>query len=193
MISLTPFLLFENDTCAEAMAFYQSCLGGELTSTRVGDMPTRDQVPPELHHKVAHAHLKSGAIEFSATDWQHLIRTTKQGNTVALYINGGTYSQLREIFDQLAAGADTDLLDDLHDLPFGTYGHLEDKYGVHWFFQGGKAGGLKPRRQVHTSIPAWLWDGQDRRRGGGGGSRHAGALFMRVSLPPPSSSVWIEY
>ncbi len=136
MINLTPFLLFEDDKCAEAMAFYQSCLGGELTITRVGDMPTKDQTPPELHHKVAHAHLKSGAIEFSATDWQHPARTPKQGNTVAMYINGGTYSQLREIFDKLAVGADKDLLDDLHDLPFGTYGHLADKYGVHWFFQG---------------------------------------------------------
>lgn len=138
MLNLTPFLLFQDDKCAEAMAFYQSCLGGELTITRVGDMPMKDQVPPELHHKVAHAHLKSGAIEFSATDWQHPTRTPKQGNTVAVYINGGTYSQLRGIFDKLAAGADKDLLDELHDLPFGTYGHLADKYGVHWFFQGEK-------------------------------------------------------
>ena len=138
MINLTPFLLFEGDKCAEAMAFYHACLGGELTITRVGDMPMKDQAPLELHHKVAHAHLKSGAIEFSATDWQHRTRTPKQGNTVALYINGGTYSQLREIFDKLAAGADKMLLDDLHDLSFGTYGHLADKYGVHWFFQGEK-------------------------------------------------------
>lgn len=55
-----------------------------------------------------------------------------------MYINSGTYSQLREIFDKLSAGADKALLDDLHDLPFGTYGHLADKYGVHWFFQGEK-------------------------------------------------------
>ena len=27
-------------------------------------------------------------------------------------------------------------LGDLRDLPFGTYGHLADRYGVHWFFQG---------------------------------------------------------
>lgn len=138
MINLTPFLLFEDDKCAEAMVFYQSCLGGELTITRVGDMPTKDQAPLHLHHKVAHAHLKSGAIEFSATDWQHPTRTPKQGNTVAMYINSGTYNQLREIFDNLAVGGDKSLLDDLHDLPFGTYGHLADKYGVHWFFQGEK-------------------------------------------------------
>ena len=93
-------------------------------------MPMGRQAPPEQRHKVAHAHLKSGALEFSATDWQHPTRTPKQGNTVAMYINGGTYSQLRDVFGKLSAGADRELLDDLRDMPFGTYGHLADKYGV---------------------------------------------------------------
>ncbi len=137
MINLTPFLLFDGN-CAEAMAFYQSCLSGELTITRVADTPMKDQMPAEQHQKVAHAHLKSGAIEFSATDWLHPRRTPKQGNTVAMYINGGKYKELKAIFDRLAAGADKALLDDLRDMPFGTYGHLADKYGVHWFFQGEK-------------------------------------------------------
>jgi PhnB protein len=141
MVRLTPFLLFEGN-CVEAMQFYQSSLGGELAITRVGDMPTKDQIPPEQRQKVAHAHLKSGAIEFSATDWQHPTRMPRQGNTVAMYISGGTYAQLREIFDKLSAGADEALLDDLRDMPFGTYGHLADKYGVHWFFQG------EPREQA---------------------------------------------
>ena len=139
MINLVPFLLFDGN-CAEAMKFYQSCLGGELSITRVADTPMKDHLPPEQHQKLAHARLKSGAIELSATDWLHPTRTPKQGNTVAMYINGGKYEELRIIFDRLAAGADRALLDDLRDLPFGTYGHLADKYGVHWFFQGDKRG-----------------------------------------------------
>jgi|SRR5438309_6541712 len=135
MMKLTPFLLFDGN-CADAMAFYQSCLGGELTITRLGDTPMKDQAPAEQHHKVVYAHLKSGALEFSATDWMHPTRTPRQGNTVAVYISDGKYNELRAIFDQLAVGADRALLDDLSDLPFGTYGHLADKYGVHWFFQG---------------------------------------------------------
>lgn len=136
MINLTPFLLFDGN-CAEAMAFYQFCLGGELTITKVADTPMKDQMPPEQHHKVAYACLKSGAIEFSATDWLHPRRTPKQGNTVAMYFHG-KYTELRAIFDALGAGADKALLDDLRDMPFGTYGHLADKYGVHWFFRGEK-------------------------------------------------------
>ena len=136
-MNLTPFLLFDGN-CAEAMAFYQSCLGGDLTITKLGDTPMKDHMPPEKHHKVTYAHLKNGVMEFSATDWLHPTQTPKQGNTVAMYVNGGKYKELRAIFDGLAAGADNELLEDLRDMPFGTYGHLADKYGVHWFFQGEK-------------------------------------------------------
>jgi PhnB protein len=135
MLGLTPFLLFDG-YCDEAMAFYQSCLGGELSITRLGDTPMGRQASPEQRRKVAYAHLKSGALEFSATDWQHQTRRPVPGNTVAIYVTGGTYAQLRDIFDKLSVDADKELLDDLQDLPFGTYGHLADRYGVHWFFTG---------------------------------------------------------
>jgi PhnB protein len=137
VINLTPFLLFDGN-CAEAMAFYQSCFSGELTITKIADTPMKHQMPPEQHGKVAYARLKSAAMEFSATDWLHAKRRPKQGNTVAMSITGGKYKDLKVIFDKLAAGADKELLDDLRDLPFGSYGHLADKYGVHWFFQGEK-------------------------------------------------------
>jgi PhnB protein len=139
-MKLMPFLLFDGN-CAEAMTFYQGCLGGELAITKVGDTPMKSQMPAAQHHKVAFANLKSGLLEFSATDWMHATRTPKQGNTVALYISGGKYNELRTIFDKLAVGASKELLDDLRDLPFGSYGHLADKYGVHWFFQGDKSEG----------------------------------------------------
>ncbi len=134
-MNLTPFLLFDGN-CAEAMTFYQSCLDGELTLTKVKDTPMKEHQPPEQHDKIIYAHLRSGTMEFSATDWLQTTRTPKQGNTVAIYINGGKYHELKPIFDKLSAGSDKQLLDELRDLPFGTYGHLADKFGVHWFFQG---------------------------------------------------------
>jgi PhnB protein len=137
-MNLMPFLLFDGN-CGDAMAFYQACLGGELTITTVGETPMRDQFPPERHATVAYAHLRSGPAEFSATDWQHRTRRPRQGNTVAMYLSGGTYEQLRDIFDKLSAGADPELLDDLKDLPIGSYGHLADQFGVHWFFRGDSA------------------------------------------------------
>jgi len=137
MINLSPFLLFDGN-CAEAMEFYQSCLGGELTLTKLSDTPMKDQMPPELYQKIVNAHLKNGLIAFTATDWMHPIQKPKPGNMVCLYINSGKYSELKQIFDKLSEGADKELFDDLREMPFGSYGHLADKYGVHWFFQGDK-------------------------------------------------------
>lgn len=134
-MDLSPFVLFEG-TCAEAMSFYQSCLGGVLEVTLLRDTPMRDQAPAGPHDKVAYARLASGSIEISATDWQHQTRVPRPGNTVGLYLTGGTYEELKQVFDKLAEGADPDLLDELRDVPFGCYGHLADRYGVHWFFRG---------------------------------------------------------
>jgi PhnB protein len=138
LLNLTPFLLFDGN-CADAMAFYQSCLGGELTLTRLGDTPMKENIPPEHHDKVIYAHLQSTDVEFSATDWMHATRQPRQGNTVAMYITSGTFGDLKEIFDKLSLDADPDLLDELRDMPFGTYGHLADRFGVHWFFRGESA------------------------------------------------------
>ena len=45
-------------------------------------------------------------------------------------------AMLKSVFDELAVDADPDLLDEVRDSPFGSYGHLADRYGVHWFFRG---------------------------------------------------------
>jgi len=66
------------------MNFYQSCLGGDLSVTTVGETTMKDQFPSEDHHKVVHALLRSGVIEFSATDWSHRSRMPKPGNAVAM-------------------------------------------------------------------------------------------------------------
>ena len=137
-MQLTPFLLFEGN-CAQAMAFYQTCLGGDLEITLLRDTPMKAQAPAHLHDKVAYSHLQSGAIDISATDWQHQTRHPRQGNTVAMYLTGSGYDELRPVFDKLSDGADPNLLDDLRDEPFGVYGHLADRFGVHWFFRGGRA------------------------------------------------------
>lgn len=141
MVKLSPFLLFDGN-CAEAMEFYRSCLGGELELLKVADTPMKAQIPLPLHGRLAYAHLQSGSVEISATDWLHPTRQPNPGNTVALYIHDGSFSELKAIFDKLSVGADKALLDELRDMPFGSYGHLADKFGVHWFFRGGK-------RQAH--------------------------------------------
>src|SRR5579871_4261226 len=138
MLCCTPFLLFDGN-CAEAMTFYHACLGGELTLTKLGDTPMKAQFPPEKYNRIINGHLKSGAVEFSATDWMASpALEPKFGNTYAIYVVGQTYEELKVIFDKLAVGADKQWLQELHDMPFRSYGQFFDKYGIQWIFRGEK-------------------------------------------------------
>lgn len=138
MLNCRPFLLFDGN-CAEAMRFYHQCLGGELVLTILGDTIMKNQFPAEKHQRIINAHLKSGGIRISATDWMASPAfNPKQGNTYAIFVTGDTYEELKPIFDKLANGADQEWFQDLHNLPFGIYGQFYDRYGVQWIFKGGK-------------------------------------------------------
>ncbi len=138
MLRCTPFLLFDGN-CAEAMSFYHACLGGELTIAKLCHSPMRDLLPPEKHQRVINAHLTSGAIEISATDWMASPEFNPlQGNTFAIFVTGTTDEELQTVFDKLKDGDHNQRLQELHELPIGTYGQFYDRYGVQWIF-------LKPR------------------------------------------------
>jgi PhnB protein len=138
MLRTTPFLLFDGN-CAEAMTFYHGCLGGELTLTKLGDTPMKEMFPPEKHERMINAHLKSGDIEISATDWMASPDfDPKQGNTYAVFVIGGAYDELETVFDKLRDGDNNTRLQELHEMPFGVYGQFYDKYGVQWIFRGDK-------------------------------------------------------
>jgi len=138
MLHTTPFLLFDGN-CAEAMTFYHDCLGGDLTLTKLSDTPMKDLFPPEKHDRIINAHLKSGEIEISATDWMASPDFDPvQGNTYAIFVLGGAYEELSAVFDKLRDGDNNTRLQELHDMPFGVYGQFYDRYGVQWIFRGDK-------------------------------------------------------
>ena len=139
MLKTMPFLLFDGN-CAEAMTFYHECLGGELTITKLKDSPMKDTMPQDKWERTINAHLKSGDIEISATDWMAAPQyIPKYGDIFAIFVLGGSYDELREVFDKLSKGHKDDRFMDLHQLPIGTYGQFFDKYGYHWIFKGDKA------------------------------------------------------
>ena len=135
VMTLTPYLLFDG-SCHDAMQFYKSVLGGELTSTKVKDSAARDHMPAFQQNKTINARLRSDAIEISASDWLMPNRTAIRGNTVCLYLSGGSPESLRSLFEKLSEGAD--VTDPLKEMFFGTYGALNDKFGVRWMFQSNK-------------------------------------------------------
>src|SRR5438876_774139 len=97
MLHCTPFLLFDGN-CAEAMTFYHQGLGGELTLTKLGDTPMKAQFPPEKHKRIINAHLKSGALDISATDWMASPALEPiQGNMFGIFVIGATYDEQKAL------------------------------------------------------------------------------------------------
>jgi PhnB protein len=131
MTTLTPYLLFDG-TCREAMEFYRSCLGGELVITAVKDSPAKDKMPASQYDKALNAHLKSSNVDISASDWLLPDRTPVRGNTACLFLAGGTFQELTSLFEKLSEGGE--VTDPLSQHFFGTYGALNDKFGVRWMF-----------------------------------------------------------
>ena len=120
MTTLAPYLLFDAK-CQRAMEFYKSCFGGELAATKVKDSPAKDFMPASQHEKIVNARLRNGKLEISASDWLRPAQTPIRGNTP---------------FKGLSDGAE--VTDPLKEQFFGTYGALNDKFGVRWMFQTDK-------------------------------------------------------
>jgi PhnB protein len=135
MTSLTPYLFFDG-SCDRAMEFYKACFGGDLTALKVKDSPAKDSFPTGLHEKILNARLKSDNLEISASDWCAPNVQPIRGNTVCLYLSGGTVEQLKTLFERLAEGGQ--VTDPLQQQFFGTYGALNDRFGVRWMFHANK-------------------------------------------------------
>ena len=129
--TVTTYILFDG-TCHDAMKFYQSCLGGELSLTMVKDSPVKNEMPLHLHNRVLNARLKGENLSISASDWLRPDQNPRPGNTMCLYVSSGTHAEVEEIFAKLSQGAD--ITDPLKKMFFGSYGALNDRFGVRWMF-----------------------------------------------------------
>lgn len=121
------------------MEFYHSCLGGELRLTQVKDTPAKEQMAAAQQEKVINAHLSSGQMEISASDWLMPDATPVRGDTVCIFLSGGTFEELKAVFDKLSLGAE--VTNPLQELFFGVYGALNDRFGVRWMFQSNSRAG----------------------------------------------------
>ncbi len=131
MAQLNTYLRFNNDKCREAMNFYKDCLGGELTFQTVGETPMASEMPKEQQGKIMHAGLKSGGIEFYASDMMRDIAVV--GDNFALALNYESEEEARSHFAKLSEGGEIFMaLEKTFWSPL--FGMLTDKYGVEWMF-----------------------------------------------------------
>jgi PhnB protein len=129
---LSTYILFKGN-CKEAMEFYRSVFGGQLVQTSVGQSPMKNSFPEGMHDRIVNARLTAKNVDISASDWLRPAQTPVQGNMVCLYLSGGKPAELKALFEKLSVGAE--VTDPLRVETFGTYGALNDRFGVRWMFQ----------------------------------------------------------
>jgi len=127
---LNPYLGFR-DTAREAMEFYRSVFGGELTVSTFADFHVSDD--PAEQDKVMHSMLTTGhGLALMAADMPNRMAYTT-GTNHAISLSGGADddAELRGYWDKLSDGAT--IGEPLKTAPWGdAYGMLTDKFGVTW-------------------------------------------------------------
>ena len=128
--SLQPYLHF-NGNCEEAMKFYQSVLGGELSISRFSDFGGPDSsVPQDKPEGVMHSTLTGSELEFMASDGMPE-KAVVIGDNISLSITGSDTEQLTSYFNSLSEGGEVTL--PLAKQVWGDeFGMCTDKYGIHW-------------------------------------------------------------
>ena len=125
--TLSPYLNFNGNT-AEAMRFYQSVLGGDLTMQTFGDAGVAQN--DNEKNLTLHAALTSNAITLYASDGRPSTQVIF-GDNVHLSLQGTDGERLTAYFNGLSAGGKVDM--PLAKQFWGdTFGMLTDKFGVHW-------------------------------------------------------------
>lgn len=125
---LNPYLSFR-DTAREAMSFYHSVFGGELTVSTFGEMQASDD--PAEQDKVMHAMLVSDqGLTLMGSDTPNGMEYTP-GTNYSVSLSGDAEAELRGYWDRLSAGGTVTL--PLEQAPWGdSFGMCIDRFGVSW-------------------------------------------------------------
>lgn len=122
---LNPYLHFDG-TARDAITFYQSVFGGELSLNTFGEMGMQG----EQAAQVMHAQLEAPDLVLMASDTPPG-ETLTPGSTVTLSLSGDDDAKLRGWFETLADGGQVHV--PLEKQMWGdVFGQLADKYGVTW-------------------------------------------------------------
>ena len=127
MTQINAYLHF-NGNCREAMAFYQECLGGELTLQTVGESPMARQMTAEAQKSILHGSLTSGGITLMASDMVGP-EGINRGNNISLSLVCSSKAEIEAFYSRLSAGGKA--VHPLNEAFFGLHGDLMDRYGVH--------------------------------------------------------------
>ena len=133
---LNPYFSFR-DTAEEAMTFYRSVFGGELSVSRFSEYGASDD--PAEQDKVMHSMLTTGTgMVLMAADTLNSMDLAV-GENVSVSVSGDDESVMRGWWEALGAGGTVTM--PLEEAPWGgLFGMCTDRFGIHWMFSVGDAG-----------------------------------------------------
>lgn len=127
-VRLNPYLSFR-DNAREAMEFYHSVFGGELTLSTFADFQASED--PAEQDKIMHGMLATDdGITLMGADTPNSMEFT-EGGGFSVSLSGDDESKLRGYWDALCSGGTLGV--PLERAPWGdTFGMCTDKFGVDW-------------------------------------------------------------
>jgi PhnB protein len=125
---LNPYISFK-DNARQAMEFYQSVFGGELTINTFSEFHASDD--PSEDDKIMHAMLAAeNGIVFMAADTPNRMEY-QPGASISMSLSGDNEPELRGYFEKLSAGGFVVM--PLEKAAWGdTFGMCADKFGINW-------------------------------------------------------------
>jgi PhnB protein len=125
---LNPYLSFR-DSAREAMGFYHSVFGGELTTNTFAEF--RASEDPAEQDKIMHSQLETdGGLVIMAADTPNSMELAP-GSNFAVSLSGEDETELRGYWDRLSDGGTVTM--PLDKAPWGdTFGMCVDRFGVSW-------------------------------------------------------------
>ncbi|HSK28141.1 MAG TPA: VOC family protein [Jiangellales bacterium] len=126
--TLNPYLSFR-DSAREAMDFYQSVFGGEVSRSTFGEYQASED--PAEQDKIMHAQLRTeGGLVLMAADTPNAMDLTP-GTNFAVSLSGDDEAELRGYWDKLTDGGTVAM--PLDKAPWGdSFGMCVDRFGVSW-------------------------------------------------------------
>lgn len=125
---LNPYISFK-DNARQAMEFYQSVFGGELTMNTFSEFHA--SVDPSEDNKIMHAVLEAeNGIIFMAADTPNQMEY-QPGASIRMSLSGDNEAELRAYFEKLSAAGN--IIMPLEKAPWGdTFGMCVDQFGIAW-------------------------------------------------------------
>ncbi|GGH09340.1 VOC family protein [Mucilaginibacter phyllosphaerae] len=129
MSKICAYINFKNNKCSEAMAFYQSILGGRLNLMPVKDSPMKANFPEEAQQGMLHADLTGSDFSILGTDMPNPNIEAVAG-IVSLTLTCADKSEVQDKFTKLAEGGR--VVHEVMTFFAGTMGNVIDQYGIGW-------------------------------------------------------------